>query len=915
VPVAQHAKWSAIKESKTFMGRKAARSSSACHVLSGGTLFERRQEVSGVIEPRQSSKRSPPARAGRHHRARFGAFSCRACRTMAVLAVCLALTAASCHCGSTPTPPSLTPAPVTTVSSDSKLIRYDSPGTELIPGTYVVGFMPAVSAPSTLAASLIQGTSGAVDYVFTSAFEGFVATNVTDAWAEQISRRADIAYVRPDFRIGAKDSRGGVFDPVAWQLDRVDQHAPFTLDRDFRYKTGPITPGANVPVYIIDNGINVDHNEFSGSQGSRVQNLIDVTGHSFAQCVAADGGHGTSVASLAAGNTLGITPTVIKNVKVLDHDLLGTSCTAGSPAQVAEGLEEAYKDMLQTNDTRAVINLSVGWTQNTPDVTAAVAALRQRGAIVVAAAGNENSDASATTPANISGVVAVGGTTDQDKRFVISPTVGSNYGPTVSLWAPGYNVLAADWPASNDPQSRTSVTGTSFAAPLVAGAAVLMWEQKPSLTSQQVIDQVTANATRNMLSDLGAGSNNALLFLGEDTPTKLAEYSTPKSPNDPRQVAKIRVSHDGTRLYVAGSGAFAYAAFDTSNIAAGPIWRVAQNAPLDIACNDIYSSGASAVGGKGEVVYFGCTGNATGGRGAMIVSTQNNHVDQWPQPFLFGAGTTLTGIAEAYIDNVGGRVFALTTKSVGGCVQTDITAIDADSGMQVASAPLIAAGFSEACNAGVGIVPVETPDGHGGTSVRLVAASSADPPGPDKAFLWRINPVTLAVEEWSEVTSSILADPAKGMFATALAVQPYEGAAGYNVQQPPVVFLSTAFLVDPKYGPGESGIRSAVYRLDSTFVHGSRIKELGRIMLDDLWAENGDLFWSGLQSNGGTFGADSAVIIGMSEGVYFSPGRWTLTSDRTDPLGIRGVSTFGSRDAYIVTESSSTIHVAQYVAY
>jgi subtilisin family serine protease len=95
----------------------------------------------------------------------------------------------------------------------------------------------------------------------------------------------------------------------------------------------------------------------------------------------------------------------------------------------------------------------------------------------------------------------------------------SNTGSYLSLAAPGENVFAAesadcDWPHANlpwaSPGSYGWASGTSFAAPEVAGAAALVWGAKPRLTATQVAQVLKQSATgTSWNAELGWGRLDA----------------------------------------------------------------------------------------------------------------------------------------------------------------------------------------------------------------------------------------------------------------------------------------------------------------------------------------------------------------------------------------------------------------------
>jgi hypothetical protein len=813
--------------------------------------------------------------------------------------------------GESPEPPATSS---TTWAPSEKFITYDESTTQVIAGSYMVMFVDgSVGDPPALARRLVKGTGGRIEHVFDGVFDGFAVTGLSDAWAAEVSRRPDVEMVRQDFWVTGFESRGSVADPVAWQLDWIDQRSSFRTDRDYRFKTGPVDPlSPEVPIYVLDNGINAQHHEFVGASGSRVQNVVDLTGTNFARCSlpgATDAGHGTSVASLAAGSQFGIHPAPVMNVKVLDRNGLGDSCKGGYSSRVIAGLHETYEHMVRTNVTRAVVNLSLGWTQSTPDLLREISALQARGAIIVAAAGNENVDASGTVPASLPGVIAVGAT-GPDRRWVDTAEQGSNFGPTISLWAPGDDVRAADWPASGSPQAETGDSGTSLSAPLVAGAAALLWRQNPQLDSGELRALLLSRATRNMLLDLGPGSDNALLFIGEDTPVAGVAHTRPRSDES---ISAGSVSSDGSRLYLAGSGSFPFGAIDTRNLAAGPLWVAPAPLAKDLACTDVEIPTDDEQTLPEAAAYFACTGPHPDGRRALVVATREDQSSVWSGPSLLPVGSAMNGITDAFSEDFGPRLYALTTEPAGSCHQPVVYMLSTASGAVLGRQPLEDSGFTEPCHQGVDLVVAETRGQNGTTQYDLVVTTYADPSGADSTFVWWLDPTTLGVEAWGELPAPAGADGSEGMFATAIAAQPLERRA--NVEQAGEVFVSTQYVADAPPGNPISGTVADVYRLDSTLVSGRAIDERRRMTITSLVADDGDVFYGGLASVSNGFGSDSRLYLAKSEGVTFQPRRWTMVAADADPLGVRGLVTIADGRIYVVSTGSTTLTVTQHITY
>ena len=187
--------------------------------------------------------------------------------------------------------------------------------------------------------------------------------------------------------------------------------------------------------------------------------------------------------------------------------------------------------------------------------------------------------------------------------------------------------------------------------------------------------------------------------------------------------------------------------------------------------------------------------------------------------------------------------------------------------------PLTISGFSEPCHVGVDLVLLDVPVSPGSPTTRteLVAASYADPSGADRTFLWRIDPIALQVESWGEVSPPQSADPARGMYATALAVDPYETNGG-TIRRPGHVFLTTQIRRSGQASDPTTGPWAYLYRLDNNLVAAHPIEALPRAVITSLWCDQGDVFYGGLESASGNFRADTELFLRKNEGVTFNPG-------------------------------------------
>lgn len=274
-----------------------------------------------------------------------------------------------------------------------------------------------------------------------------------------------------------------------WGLDRIDQrHLP--LNHSYRWATD----GAGVDVYVIDTGIR----RTSGDLRGRVRSGVDeVDGGPADDC----NGHGTHVAGIIAGSKYGVAKRAhLIAVRVLD-------CSGGGPvSRVLKGMDWVVRD--HAAGVPAVANLSLGGAPSAA-IDNAVRALVHDGIVVTTAAGNGDSsgngiDACSTSPARTGIAITVSAVDPRDQR-----PPWANYGTCVDLFAPGVGI-PSDW-STGDSATQT-LSGTSMAAPHVAGAAARYLSTHRSATPTAVRSYLTHTATAGIVGD-ARNSSARLLYL------------------------------------------------------------------------------------------------------------------------------------------------------------------------------------------------------------------------------------------------------------------------------------------------------------------------------------------------------------------------------------------------------------------
>jgi hypothetical protein len=305
-----------------------------------------------------------------------------------------------------------------------------------------------------------------------------------------------------------------------WGVDRVDQRMP-PPDGVF-YPSGS---GEGVDVYVLDTGLRATHEEVRG----RVLDGLNLVGDRDSSNTSDCSGHGTMVASMAAGATVG----VARGATLVPVRVIG--CTNEFRIEdVLRGFDFVMSHHAGRRGRRAVITFSALCFKACPDVEAAAAAARAGGLLVIGVAGNEAAPACDVSPSRHPSVLSVSASDYPDPADQLASY--SNYGACVDATAPGTLVFGAA-PASD--RAMAFWSGTSFAGPLVAGGAAALWSLRPAVDADCVSHLLLSTATRGLLRfDLAAAKAsdtvNAFLFVG---PSSDAACPVPPAPRGLQPVA------------------------------------------------------------------------------------------------------------------------------------------------------------------------------------------------------------------------------------------------------------------------------------------------------------------------------------------------------------------------------------------
>ncbi|KAF2756743.1 subtilisin-like protein, partial [Pseudovirgaria hyperparasitica] len=305
-----------------------------------------------------------------------------------------------------------------------------------------------------------------VKYTFeNSAFRGFVASMKSHC-LDLLDQNPDVSMVEQSVHISSLSSRA----KSPWGLQRVSsattpsgnpQDSTFT----YNFNGADSTQGKGVDIYIVDSGVNVDHQAFGGR--AKVGFTFDGDN--------TDGdGHGTHVAGTAAADYFGVASGAnIWAVKVLGADGAGSSSATLAGMNWVINHNEARKK--EEGYVGAVMSMSWGLGSISTAVDTAIKTAVGNGIHASVAAGNNAVDSCSASPSSSGGAkgpaITVGSMDISNKISKFS-----NSGACNDVYAPGENILST-WNTANN--MINFLSGTSMACPHVTGViAYLMGEHK-----------------------------------------------------------------------------------------------------------------------------------------------------------------------------------------------------------------------------------------------------------------------------------------------------------------------------------------------------------------------------------------------------------------------------------------------------
>ena len=334
---------------------------------------------------------------------------------------------------------------------------------------------------------------------------------------EALQQSGAFELIEPDYKLALDQER--IYTTITRHSETEQPNLPANIsepkevtpnDKDFtaQYylkivnapKAWGITTGNSLSVGVLDTGVDANHPDLNGkiSSGSGADD-IDLNDTI---------GHGTEVSGIIAANTnnnQGIAG-VSWNTKIVSLKITDDFGQARVSSLVS-ALEQAYQKGVK------IVHISLSTNQFSQTLKDAIKEAHDRGILIISTTGNSGIE-ELRYPAAFNGVIGVGAV-DETKQLEFYSTTGEH----VSLVAPGASIYTTSLNST-----YTKVTGTSFAAPQVSGAAALIWSIAPNLTNDEIRNILISSA-----DDLGDPSKDKQYGYGLLNIEKAAEMAKAKS--------------------------------------------------------------------------------------------------------------------------------------------------------------------------------------------------------------------------------------------------------------------------------------------------------------------------------------------------------------------------------------------------
>ncbi|WP_297421407.1 S8 family peptidase [Clostridium sp.] len=331
---------------------------------------------------------------------------------------------------------------------------------------------------------IVRRTDGENDEIAPSELEQYILNEIRNVEGIQIVRGPkSIKIIKPiqktpvkkDFQLGdiKENTNLALNDPgyrYEWDISYTEADKAWPLIKQKR----------EIKVAVLDTGVDYTHPDLKNRVlTNKGYNFVDNNFN-----IMDDNGHGTHVSGIIAASAdngigiAGITGTL--DVKIIPIKVLDAN-GEGDVDTIVRGIKYA------ADNGADVINLSFGTNEKSKEISAAINYAKNKGAFVVAAAGNDDSSSDSVSPASDGAFTVAAMDYNYKKAYF------SDYGKCIKVSAPGVQIL------STVPGGYEAWDGTSMAAPVVTGIAAMVKAEDPNLSPSK-IEEVLDSTTKDIMS-------------------------------------------------------------------------------------------------------------------------------------------------------------------------------------------------------------------------------------------------------------------------------------------------------------------------------------------------------------------------------------------------------------------------------